>query len=166
MRGIRVSKRYRSHARLLGHPGELRQVFSNLIANAIDCHAVGGNAFCIRIQQDNLCRVSVTIADTGHGIARDGVSRLGQLLFTTKGEAGTGLGLWVSYQIIEKHGGSVRVYSSTHPERSGSVFRLCFSEITSILNAHTDRETGTDAERFSIEKRDLDNGGRGDEKTA
>jgi hypothetical protein len=52
---------------------------------------------------------------------------LGELLFTTKGEGGTGFGLWVTYQILQKYGASVRVRSSTLGGRSGTTFMLCFS---------------------------------------
>lgn len=105
---------YLAQTRLIAHPGELRQAFSNFIANAIDAMPQGGK-LNLRIREEKRCKLSVTIADSGHGISREEVRRLGELLFTTKGEAGTGLGLWVTFQIIAKYGGAVQVYSSTRP---------------------------------------------------
>ena len=127
MRSIKVTRQYRSSQRLLAHPGELRQAFSNLIANAIDAMPSGGQLL-IRIRDGKKCRLSVTVADTGHGISQDAIRRLGELLFTTKGEAGTGLGLWVTYQLFAKYGGSVQVYSSARPGSNGAVFRVCFAD--------------------------------------
>jgi signal transduction histidine kinase len=127
MRRIQVVRQYGSDARLLAHPGELRQAFANLIANAIDAMPQGGQLI-LRIRKGRRCKVWVTVADRGHGIPRDVKHRLGELLFTSKGESGTGLGLWITYQLIAKYGGTIRVYSSTRPHSAGSVFRVCFSD--------------------------------------
>ena len=132
MRSIRVVRQYRSSQRFLAHPGELRQAFSNLIANAIDAMPTGGQLL-IRIREGRKCKLAVTVADRGHGISREAIRRLGELLFTTKGEAGTGLGLWVTYQLIAKYGGSVQVYSSTRPASHGTVFRVCFADSHRIV---------------------------------
>ena len=134
MRGIKVIRQYRSAQRLLAHPGELRQAFSNLIANAIDAMPSGGQLL-VRIRDGKRCRLAVTVADTGHGIAREAVRRLGELLFTTKGESGTGLGLWVTYQLIAKYGGSVQVYSSARSGPNGTVFRICFADSNRVVPA-------------------------------
>jgi two-component system NtrC family sensor kinase len=132
MRAIKVVRQYRSSQRLLAHPGELRQAFSNLIANAIDAMPSGGRLL-VRIRDGKRCRLAVTVADTGHGISRETIRRLGELLFTTKGEAGTGLGLWVTYQLIAKYGGSVQVYSSDRPGSNGAVFRVCFADANRVV---------------------------------
>jgi signal transduction histidine kinase len=132
MRSIEVIRQYRSSHKLLAHPGELRQAFSNLIANAIDAMPSGGQLF-LRIRDGKKCRLAVTVADTGHGISREAIRRLGELLFTTKGEAGTGLGLWVTYQLFAKHGGSVQVYSSVRSGSSGSAFKVCFADTKLVL---------------------------------
>jgi signal transduction histidine kinase len=132
MRAIKVIRQYRSSLRLLAHPGELRQAFSNLIANAIDAMPSGGQLL-IRIRDGKKCRLAVTVADTGHGISREAIRRLGELLFTTKGEAGTGLGLWVTYQLFAKYGGSVQVYSSAQPGSNGAVFRVCFADSDKVV---------------------------------
>ena len=66
----------------------------------------------------------LSIADTGCGIASQDRARIYQPFFTTKGERGTGLGLWVSAGIIDRIGGSIRVWSSRRPGRSGTCFSL------------------------------------------
>jgi signal transduction histidine kinase len=132
MRSIKVIRQYRSSQRLLAHPGELRQAFSNLIANAIDAMP-GGGQLLIRIRDGKKCRLAVTVADTGHGISKEAIRRLGELLFTTKGEAGTGLGLWVTYQLFAKYGGSVKVYCSARPGANGAVFRVCFADADKVV---------------------------------
>jgi signal transduction histidine kinase len=125
-RQIQIVRQYRSRASILAHPGELRQAFANLVANAIDAMPHGGR-LTLRLRDTHHCKPSVTIADQGQGIAPEALPHLGELLFTTKGEGGTGFGLWVTYQILKKYGASVRVHSSTRQGRSGTTFMLCFS---------------------------------------
>lgn len=132
MRQIEIVRQYRSQASILAHPGELRQAFSNLVANAIDAMPRGGR-LTLRLRDTHHCKPSVTIADQGQGIEPEALPHLGELLFTTKGEGGTGFGLWVTYQILKKYGASVRVYSSTRLGRSGTAFMLCFSESDSVV---------------------------------
>jgi two-component system NtrC family sensor kinase len=138
-RHIEIVRQYRSRANILAHPGELRQAFSNLVANAIDAMPRGGR-LTLRLRDTHHCKPSVTIADQGQGIEPEALAHLGELLFTTKGEGGTGLGLWVTYQILKKYGASVRVHSSTRLGRSGTTFMLCFS---GSQLAGAKRETGS-----------------------
>jgi signal transduction histidine kinase len=70
--------------------------------------------------------VRITVADSGHGMSRQTMSRLYEPFFTTKESIGTGLGLWVSAGIVQKHGGSLRARSSQKPGDSGTVFELFF----------------------------------------
>ena len=106
---------------------ELRQVFSNLIANALDALGRKGK-LRIRINPAKGSRgrkgVRVTIADNGPGISQTVRERIFEPFFTTKGAKGTGLGLWVTRGLIEKHGGAIRVWSSTQPGKSGTVFSI------------------------------------------
>ena len=104
--------------------GELRQVVSNLVSNSIDAVEMNG---VIRVRVRNLRRenqkvVRILVADNGHGISPENLSKLFQPFFTTKASVGTGLGLRVSKGIIDKHNGSVHLRSSTRPQRSGTVF--------------------------------------------
>jgi signal transduction histidine kinase len=131
MRNIQVVRQYRSSRRVLARPGELRQAFANLIANAIDAMPRGGQLI-LRIRESNPRSLTITIADRGEGIPPAALCRIGEPLFTTKGEAGTGLGLWVTYQLIAKYGGAVRVYSSTRSTTNGTVFRICFTDATTL----------------------------------
>jgi signal transduction histidine kinase len=68
--------------------------------------------------------VRITVADNGLGIPRDRLGRIFEPFYTTKKNAGTGLGLWVSRGIVEKHGGSIRVRSRASGERTGAVFSI------------------------------------------
>ncbi len=142
MRQIELVRQYRSRASILAHPGELRQALSNLVANAIDAMPRGGR-LTLRLRDTPHCKPSVTIADQGLGIAPEALPHLGELLFTTKGEGGTGFGLWVTYQILKKYGASVRVHSSTQLGRSGTTFMLCFPGVHS---AGAIRETESPAQ--------------------
>ena len=126
---IQVEKQYEDMAEIQGFPGELRQVFSNLIANALDAMGERGS-LRLRVEHShewsNGARpgVRVTIADTGHGIAPQDATRIFEPFFTTKKDSGTGLGLWLSHNIIRKHGGSIRLRSRVTPGKCGTVFRI------------------------------------------
>lgn len=108
--------------------GELRQVFSNLLVNSLDALDGNGNV-TLRASMsfnpgDGRSRVRITIADNGHGIGPSTLPRIFEPFFTTKGSIGNGLGLWVSKQIIEKHGGAVQVRSSINGSRRGTSFSV------------------------------------------
>jgi PAS domain S-box-containing protein len=112
-------------AKVVGLPGEVRQVISNVFANALD--ALNGHGGHIRIDvASDPERVSVTVADNGRGIPDTVLPRIFEPFFTTKQDVGTGLGLAVCKQIVDRCGGSVHVESSASPERHGTVFRVCF----------------------------------------
>ena len=105
--------------------GELRQVFSNLLANSLD--AIDENGVVkFRVStgpaaKNGECCVRVTIADNGKGISAAKRPHIFEPFFTTKGAIGTGLGLWVSKRIVDSHGGAIRVRSSTDGSRRGTV---------------------------------------------
>ncbi|MGA8085707.1 MAG: ATP-binding protein [Terracidiphilus sp.] len=108
---------------------ETQQIFANLIANAIE--AMEHNArLVIRIRpsrdwRDRTTRgMRVTICDTGAGVDRANLSRIFEPFFTTKTETGTGLGLWVVAQLLDRHKGSVRVWSSQREGASGTAFSV------------------------------------------
>lgn len=125
---LSVQKEYEGEAVVEGMAGELRQVISNLIVNAIDALESSGNKLRIRVRdafdRNRQKGVRVIIADDGPGIPHQHLRGLFQPFFTTKGDKGTGLGLWVSRGIIEKHGGTLRVRSNTEPGHSGTIFSL------------------------------------------
>jgi PAS domain S-box-containing protein len=128
-RRIKVAKQYDQNIEITALIGEVRQAFSNLISNAIDAMPNGG-ALVIRATQthawNNARRpgVRITILDTGSGIARQHRRSLFQPFFTTKEDVGTGLGLWITRSIVEKHGGHIRVKSRTGTNANGTAFSI------------------------------------------
>jgi signal transduction histidine kinase len=114
-------------ATVLSSPGELRQVIANIIGNAIDAMRRGGR-LRIRISslrhRDGFPRTRLTIADTGSGIPAALLPAIFEPFVTTKGETGTGLGLWVTSEIVRRNGWSIRVRSHCVPGRSGTVFSI------------------------------------------
>jgi len=110
--------------RVTGVFGELRQVVSNLILNSIDALAPNGTVR-LRVSTKHYAGtdwVWLTIADDGSGISAIAKSQIFEPFFTTKESVGTGLGLYVSKQIIERHGGLIRVRSSVAGRYRGTVF--------------------------------------------
>ncbi len=115
-----------------GFPGELRQVLANLLGNAIDAspdHAT----ISVRLRplvKNGVQGVRLTICDSGHGIPKDLQRQVFEPFFTTKELKGSGLGLWLSTTIVTKHQGSLRLWSSTTPNRSGTCVSLFLPAVT------------------------------------
>ncbi len=114
-------------------PSEVQQIFANLVSNAIDAMTHGGR-LVVRLRASRDWRdgqtegMRVTFCDSGTGIERTAISRIFEPFFTTKTETGTGLGMWVVAQLVERHEGDVRAWSSCRPQRSGTavtVFLPC-----------------------------------------
>jgi PAS domain S-box-containing protein len=115
---------------LLCFEGELRQVLMNLVSNAFDAMRAGGR-LCIRTRDVTLWRsgaagVRVTIADSGAGMDPETLQRIFEPFFSTKGIGGTGLGLWITKDLVEKNRGTIRFRSSKKMGRSGTVVTLLF----------------------------------------
>jgi two-component system NtrC family sensor kinase len=126
---INVEREYASVQGLNALPGEIRQVLSNLVTNAIEASAQGGK-LRLRIRSGHkftdgqkIEGLRITVADTGSGIPEAARKRLGELFFTTKGQAGTGLGLWVTRSIVNRYGGTIFLKSCTGPTH-GTVFHI------------------------------------------
>ncbi len=114
---------------VVGMCGELRQAFSNLLANSLD--AIGEHGTIkLRVKSCPDRGVRITIADDGNGIEAAAISHIFEPLFTTKGALGTGLGLWVTKQLIDKHGGTIRVRSSATGQHRGTTFSVVFPSAT------------------------------------
>lgn len=129
---ISIERRYRSAPAFLCQPGEIQQVFTNLVSNALDALPEKGRlVLAVRSAQDRTGRqgVSVTVADNGSGIDRYMFERLFDPFVTTKGEAGTGLGLWVSKGILDKHDARVEVRTKSG---FGTVFRIFFPVVAQV----------------------------------
>jgi PAS domain S-box-containing protein len=130
---IEVIRDLRGHPAIYAHDGEIRQVVANLVGNAIDALPEGGRivirAACSHNWRHGTEGVVITVADTGTGMDPLTRSRIFEPFFSTKGDTGTGLGLWVSSEIAAKHQGYLRVRSrrATAPGNpSGTVFRFFF----------------------------------------
>lgn len=127
---IEIERDYRDCSPIVAMAGELRQVTLNLIANAVDAIGRGGGQMKIRAantrQHGNgsLPGIRLTIADTGSGIDPAVRDSLFEPFISTKGDTGTGLGLWLSSQIVRKHGGAIQVKSRTRSPFSGTVFSI------------------------------------------
>lgn len=133
---IHVERRARSHKRVRCFEGEIRQVLANLVSNALDAMPRGGRLI-IADREGTLWKtrepgVFITIADTGTGIPPHVLAKLFNPFFTTKGVTGTGLGLWVSQEIVARHGGELRVRSCIKTGRNGTIFTL-FLPFTAVV---------------------------------
>jgi PAS domain S-box-containing protein len=125
---IRAIRDYKALRRIRCFEGEIRQVLSNLIGNSLDAMGKGG-ALTLRSREGTNWQsgekgVLVTIADTGVGMSAAVQQKLFNPFFTTKGQTGTGLGLWISEQIVSRHNGAMRVRSSQSQHHHGTVFTL------------------------------------------
>jgi PAS domain S-box-containing protein len=125
---IEIVRQYRTKTPLLCFEGELRQVFTNLISNAIDAMAGARGHLTLRAEKSRNWRndeagIRVTIRDNGSGIPPDILARIFEPFYSTKGNRGTGLGLWVTKEIIEKHRGVVHVRSRVG---KGTIFSILF----------------------------------------
>ena len=126
---IVVDKRERTCDAIVCFESELRQVLSNLVRNAMDAMREGGGRLSARTREavdwaTGDRGVMFTIADTGTGMSRAVQSRIFDAFYSTKGNSGTGLGLWVSREIVKRHRGRIRVRSCDQPGKSWTIFQL------------------------------------------
>lgn len=127
-----------TESRISAYPAEMRQVVSNLIGNAIDAVPLGGTVE-VTIDdtrfRDSEPGVFLMVRDNGSGISKQNLSKLFQPFFTTKGENGTGLGLWITHGIVSKIGGYIEVSSETTGENRGTTFKLFFPRLAAEIQA-------------------------------
>jgi two-component system CheB/CheR fusion protein len=127
--GISISTRYCHNGNLPVYPRQLRQMFTNLLLNAADAMPEGGRIH-VRISMAHEWRghersgLRLTVADNGCGVPAKDLPRILDPFFTTKGAAGTGIGLLLVKSTVQHHGGVLRIRSSTKLGRSGSVFTI------------------------------------------
>ncbi len=126
---VSVECRFRSHQPVFCFDDEIRQVLSNLVGNAIDAMLGTPGRLLLRTRQTSTSALGspglvTTVADTGSGIAKSTLQKIFEPFFSTKGLSGTGLGLWISDEIVRRHGGTMRVRSRQGPGPSGTVFTL------------------------------------------
>jgi signal transduction histidine kinase len=118
-------------ARIFCFEGDIRQVLNNLVSNAVEAMPSGGR-LRIRAQQCMDWRTGrrgarIAVADTGHGMSAEIAERIFSAFYTTKGIHGSGLGLWISQGLVQKHGGCIRVRSRVR-QPSGTVFSFFLPE--------------------------------------
>jgi len=125
---IAIEKRYAAAGHLQGFPVELKQVFLNLIGNAIQAMPDGGK---LRVSvretgrfNGNVPGITVSIVDTGSGIKPEDGKHLFEPFFSTKSEKGTGLGLWISRGIVQKYEGTIRFRSVRYANENATCFRV------------------------------------------
>jgi signal transduction histidine kinase/HAMP domain-containing protein len=111
--GIKVVEDYSELPVIVGDPNQLKQVFLNIINNAVDALPEGGGEINIRTFNNNK-NVTVEVSDNGYGIPDDVLSRIFEPFFTTKREKGTGIGLSISHKIIQSHKGKIDIRSEEH----------------------------------------------------
>ncbi len=121
-KGVRLIKELPENLVAQVHTGEILQVVSNVIVNALDALPAEGT-LCLRLRKRS-GEIQLVIADNGHGIPKEHAADIFQPFFTTKRERGVGLGLALSRKIIERHRGRIRVRSSVRPGRSGTIFKI------------------------------------------
>ncbi len=126
---IVVERRFRTHESIVCLDSEIRQVVSNLVRNAMEAMLGAGGLLSIRTREatdpkTGVKGLSLLVADTGMGMSPETKSKLYTAFHTTKGVGGTGLGLWVSAEIVERHHGKLRVRSRQAPAPRGTVFTL------------------------------------------
>jgi signal transduction histidine kinase len=129
--GVFASTQNDDDAKAIIYPEQMRQVFSNLLLNAIDAMPQGGKirAKISKTQEwtgEGRSGLRITIADTGVGIPPDTISRICEPFFTTKGAYGNGMGLAVVQEIVAYHQGRLKVRSSTKSGKSGAYSRSSF----------------------------------------
>ncbi|HEY2116793.1 MAG TPA: PAS domain S-box protein [Candidatus Angelobacter sp.] len=146
-RNIKLIRQYDRDVEITALAGEVRQALSNLVTNAIDAMPGGGQLF-IRISRsrnlkNSVAGVRVMVADTGTGIASEHRSNLFQPFFTTKTDVGTGLGLWITRNIVEKHGGDIQVKTKVGAGTAFCIFLPAETKASSPISPSAPR-TGID----------------------
>lgn len=126
---FKVEKLIRCSRSVLCFESEIRQVLSNVMSNAIDAmHSIGSRLFVRcherREWQNGRPGLVITVADNGPGMDRETKSKVFDAFFTPKGIGGTGLGLWISQEIIQRHRGKLSVKSSQGAGHRGTVFTV------------------------------------------
>jgi PAS domain S-box-containing protein len=148
---VAIVQRFRGDATVFGLNGELRQVFANLVGNALDALSPGGRLLLRsrrghgRGANGTWCEgVRISVADTGTGMSAETLRHLFEAFFTTKQATGTGLGLWVSEEIVRKHAGRIHIRSRTG---AGTAFLLFFPDhgLTQAQASHSQNGHATTA---------------------
>jgi PAS domain S-box-containing protein len=138
--GVEVEVRAERETSIACVPGEIQQIFANLLTNAIEAMPESGR-IVVRIRPSldwrdrAIAGLRITFCDSGVGMGKATRRRMFDPFFTTQTETGTGLGMWVVSQLVERHKGHIRVWSTQRMGRSGTVFSvfLPFDELSTLL---------------------------------
>lgn len=139
-KSIQLQRNYETCPPVLGVAGELRQALANLVSNAVDAVGEHGRiTLSVRpVQTPGGSAAEVLIEDDGPGVPTEHLAQIFEPFFTTKKETGTGLGLYVTREILERHGGSVAVSPSSNHGSRGAAFLLslpCEADEEATLNS-------------------------------
>ena len=140
-REINIRKHYADELpAILSDRGQLQQVFLNILGNALAAVSEGGSIM-LKTFEEGRHSVAAVIKDDGAGMSEDTLKRIFEPFFTTKKEYGTGLGLPISYEIVGKLGGDIKVHSR---EGEGTMFTVCLPKKLrdSASNPEVNEETG------------------------
>jgi PAS domain S-box-containing protein len=124
--GITVDRQFNDLQKIAVSKGEMLQVISNIVANAIDAMRARGKLWITTRKVTGAIGdgIQLLVRDNGTGIEQEHLGRIFEPFFTTKGEMGTGIGLWVAKQLVERRGGQISVATSTEPEKSGTAITV------------------------------------------
>ncbi len=131
-----------------GSPAELREVFVNLILNAVQAMPEGGT-ISIRTRTAKNDTVAIDVADTGSGMTAEVREHIFEPLFTTKGDRGTGMGLAVTYGIVQEHDGTIQVDSAPGAGTTFTITLPC-APSDSTPASHTPSEAPVDTEPVRV----------------
>jgi signal transduction histidine kinase len=125
-KNITVERNFDPCPAILGMPGELKQAVSNLISNAADAVGIDGviNLHLQCSEEVSGRIVTITVEDDGPGVPSEHSERIFEPFFTTKQDVGTGLGLWVTKGIVDRHGGTIAVRTQTEDGPGGASFTI------------------------------------------
>jgi signal transduction histidine kinase len=126
---VHLNVHLNSSSQIFVHPGELRQVFSNLISNALEAIGQGGGTLGVRCVntidlRSNRKGIRFIFSDSGLGIPDDLLPNIFEAFFTTKGLKGSGVGLWLSSEILKRHDGYIRIRTRTEGRYRGTLFSV------------------------------------------
>jgi signal transduction histidine kinase/ActR/RegA family two-component response regulator len=142
---IEIVKEFAPESKVAGNASELREVFTNLVLNAVDAMPGGGRLTLATSVEDD--RVVASVSDTGQGMDVETQARCFDPFFTTKAAKGTGLGLSVAYGIVGRHRGTIEVTSAL---RRGTTFRLSFPVRQGVVAPPRSSEPAGDTGSFRI----------------
>jgi signal transduction histidine kinase len=127
-RNIQLHRSYANDDKVVCFAGDMRQVLANLIGNALDATNINGRIWLrthpSRDWRTGRTGLRILVIDDGCGMSEATRDNLFEPFFTTKPTTGTGLGLWVSEEIVRNHQGTITVRSSEEPGRSGTIFSV------------------------------------------